>query len=364
MYLLMNKCRIKNWMVIAIIVLFLLVTVTLAQAADTLVTDRAEWEAIVSYEKVFETTQENIEKADEITSLTGLNDQVGDILTFQAINSGLPRGFVLETLQPGAAFTFNDSEDGIPAGSYQMALSIGDINSYEDDDWQLSLIDGVTMMAFGVEIRHSRFAPGESITLYSGAESVGTIDLSSLPIDENNYFLGIVSDVPFDRIVFNEDPDGDDIAIADFRFDTCIPRVEICDGLDNDCNGFIDDGIASTPTTCGTEDCAAATLVTNRTKWEAMLQTIEVFETTQENIEKADEVTTLTGINDHAGRKLTFRAINSGLSRGFAVETLQSGAGFTFNDIEEGGFFETYQMALSVGDINSHEDDDWQLSLL
>ena len=42
--------------------------------------------------------------------------------------------------------------------------------------------------------------------------------------------------------------------------DSCkagTPSAEICDGKDNNCNGTVDDGIASTPTTCGVGVCAA-----------------------------------------------------------------------------------------------------------
>jgi hypothetical protein len=37
----------------------------------------------------------------------------------------------------------------------------------------------------------------------------------------------------------------------------CVPTAEVCDGLDNDCDGVVDDGIASTPTTCGVGACAS-----------------------------------------------------------------------------------------------------------
>ncbi|MBI5550261.1 MAG: hypothetical protein HY911_02050 [Desulfobacterales bacterium] len=36
----------------------------------------------------------------------------------------------------------------------------------------------------------------------------------------------------------------------------CVPTAEVCDGLDNDCDGAVDDGIAATPTTCGVGACA------------------------------------------------------------------------------------------------------------
>ena len=42
--------------------------------------------------------------------------------------------------------------------------------------------------------------------------------------------------------------------------DSCVagsPSAEICDGKDNDCDGVVDDGIASTPTTCGIGECAS-----------------------------------------------------------------------------------------------------------
>ena len=234
MYSLLDRFCSKFRLAIVLSGAFFLFNVSVALAEISLfTTNQAEWESMVSDIEVLETTKENVEKADEVTSLTGLNDYLGRILTFRDVNTRLSRGFVVETLQPGAGFTFNDTEGGIPAEGVQLALSVGDFNDYEDDDWQLSLLDGAAIRAFGIEIRHARFAPGESITLYAGAEPVGIVDLSSLPSEGNEtYFLGIVSDVPFDRIGFNEDPDGDDIAIADFRFGK-ITAAEICSTLGN-----------------------------------------------------------------------------------------------------------------------------------
>ena len=38
----------------------------------------------------------------------------------------------------------------------------------------------------------------------------------------------------------------------------CVPSTEVCDGKDNDCDGQIDEGLTSTPTTCGVGTCASA----------------------------------------------------------------------------------------------------------
>jgi hypothetical protein len=55
-------------------------------------------------------------------------------------------------------------------------------------------------------------------------------------------------------------------------------------------------------------------------------------------------------------------ATNTGLSRSFQVETLTSGAGFTFNDQNGGPLISD---ALSVGDVDDMglENDDWRLTL-
>jgi len=42
--------------------------------------------------------------------------------------------------------------------------------------------------------------------------------------------------------------------------DSCVagtPTTEICDGIDNNCNGTVDDGIAAVATTCGVGECAS-----------------------------------------------------------------------------------------------------------
>ncbi len=189
-----------------------------------LITDPEAWEAMVADLEVFETIAENIVFADEVATTPNLNEQLGSMLTFQAVNSGISADFAIEALETGAGFTFSDTESGVPLLGYEDALSVGDNGNFEDDDWRLSLLGGASMMAFGVEVRESTFVSDESIILYAGGESIGSIDLSTIPVSaSNNYFIGIIVDVPFDAVGFDEDPDGDDIAIADFRFGSITP---------------------------------------------------------------------------------------------------------------------------------------------
>jgi hypothetical protein len=204
---------------------FLLYSVAMSQAAATIVTDLTEWESMVSNVEVFTTVADNIAVADEVISLPGDNSSVGPVLTFQSTNTGLSTGFKVETLESNAEFIFNEGIGSGASDDWRNALSVGNFVTHSDDDWSLSLLNGDKMMAFGIEIRNSRNLTDETITLYlmSNNDTVATFNLSSEPNDNHNLFIGIVSDVPFDRVVFNENPDDDHIAIADFRFASVLP---------------------------------------------------------------------------------------------------------------------------------------------
>ncbi len=223
------QSRIRKGLMLVIGAAFFLVSVSTVRAGVLFYTDSAAWEAAVTDMEVFETTGENIALAEEVNITPVINAQLGPLLTFEADNTGLTASFILETLQTDdsgeqAGFTFNETEQGAAVEGYEDALSVGDVGNWEDDDWALGLLDGASITAFGVEIRQSRFADGERLTIYSGGLAVGEIDLSALPDSGNeDYFLGIISDVPFDSVGFDEDPDDDDIAIADFRFASAMP---------------------------------------------------------------------------------------------------------------------------------------------
>jgi hypothetical protein len=196
-------------------------------------TDLTNWQNALSGYSIesWITTSENIGKANEVTSDPGPNTKVGATLTFDSTNTGLSSSFQVESLQYErlevknieAGFTFDDADGGLAHDDdFNNALSVGDMDDFEDDDWSLSLLSGPSMTGFGVELRDNRFETGESISLYNGASLITTLYFSDyyspLPTSVANNFIGIATDYSFDKIVFNEDAGGDDIAIADFRF--------------------------------------------------------------------------------------------------------------------------------------------------
>ncbi len=188
---------------------------SIAQAqTTTLYTDLLSWEAMVLNSEALITTSTNIALADEVSSPPGADTNVGPILTFDSANTGLSRSFRIESLETNSDFIFNRS-CACPTCCLD-ALNIGG-NSYSDDDWQLSLLNGTSMSAFAVEIRDNQFEPGESISFYSKGTLMDTIDVNTFGSHEF-YFIGVIADYTFDTVVFNEASGGENMGIANFRF--------------------------------------------------------------------------------------------------------------------------------------------------
>ena len=209
--------RIKNTLLVGLIAA--LAMTTAASAVVDFYLNEADWLAAVEDVETLITTDTNVGLATELSSPPSQNTNCGPILTFETVNTGMSQGFQVQTIQSGAWFTFSDGEPAPVKPGFEDALSVGDINNHEDDNWQLLILPGGrSVFAFAFDLRHSQFSTGESMSVYDGLDallgSTTAIPAGGLGSD----FLGFVSSDPFVKIVFDEDPLDDDIAIADFRF--------------------------------------------------------------------------------------------------------------------------------------------------
>ena len=142
-------------------------------------------------------------------------------LTWEAASSGLCRDFALRSLEAGGGITFDDSAERFDLATWKNALSIGDINDHENDDFEFSFGNGDAVYAFGFHFVDNQREDYESLTVYGpGDEVLGILPANLTPLSDGNLsaFIGIVSLVPITRVVFDESTDGDDLAIRDFRF--------------------------------------------------------------------------------------------------------------------------------------------------
>ncbi|MCP5155556.1 MAG: hypothetical protein H6983_15405 [Ectothiorhodospiraceae bacterium] len=194
----------------------MLVFPLIASAAATLHTSLGTFELAVGQSGLFQTTAANIAKADERTTAPGANSGVGPRLTFRAVATGLDIGFSVSAVESQSAFTFDDDEGAGNLPNFDNALSVGDIDNRENDDWRVRVLDGRSLRGFAFTLRDNNGTGGESISLVDAQGNVrATLALPSLAV---NAFVGVTADFDFVEVRFDEDAGGDDTAIADFRF--------------------------------------------------------------------------------------------------------------------------------------------------
>lgn len=118
-------------------------------------------------------------------------------------------------------FTFNDTEG---TSIFQTgALSPGDINNHENDDVTFRITSGPALHGFGFDLLNSiqdGAIPETVQILGAGDVLLGTLAISQSTLGgtDRNIFIGVTSDTPITGIAFDEDSNGDDIAIRNFRF--------------------------------------------------------------------------------------------------------------------------------------------------
>ncbi len=207
----------------------------IATAAATLYTNLSTFNSATNFAaEVFITNDENVGKAEDLELQPGVEslgpntirigtedpDTGQESLTYLREDTGLFYSFRFTATGDVPIITFDDEEGAGNIEAFDNALSPGDIDDGEDDDWRIRLIDPIApMRAFGFELRDNNGSADEKILLWNAeGNEVGYIDLGNYNLPTGNVFLGVVSDEPFVEIRFDEDAGGDDIAVADFYF--------------------------------------------------------------------------------------------------------------------------------------------------
>lgn len=213
----------REFLVVAIAHL-LFIGASTALADTVFYTEEADWLAALSGDvEYFATTAENIALADEVATPPADWEVLEPVLTFQSANTGLSHSFEVATRQPGSQFLYvHDTDHTDTPGLY-----VGQEGTYEDDDWEINVLNGPGITAFAFDlVGNNYYEPpeAEAFEIYDlHGMLLGRIDETtnpSIPTTTDNWsqFLGVVTTEPIGRVFFDEDNRTDDIVIANFRF--------------------------------------------------------------------------------------------------------------------------------------------------
>lgn len=156
--------------------------------------------------------------AREVSSIPTRNTRLGRTLTFDAADTGLARSFQISTLSEPGRVGPNYGFRYVESGSRRF-LNI-DSGTTEDDDFEIRILDGPPLYAIQFEVAGNQDLVGESIIVY-GENDVVLDDISifpGVPPTSTDRRMGIVSEKPITRIVFDEDAEGDAIGLGEIAF--------------------------------------------------------------------------------------------------------------------------------------------------
>ena len=189
-------------------------------------TSEGDWKSTVqstmSYQK-WECTLPNVLLAEEHESFDGPGAGgqwgLGKRITFDGGTTGYPFSFYLENMDgaipanDGGQLVYDDNEGG---GAWNQAISIGDIDNWENDDFEIGITSGNVYAVAFMMVDNGEFT-GEYLQVFAEDVNNNECEIEYFT-DEINGFRGVVSPVPIKRIWFNEDEGGDDIALGDLFF--------------------------------------------------------------------------------------------------------------------------------------------------
>lgn len=182
-------------------------------------------------------------------TFSGNNVDLSPTASFESVDTGLDFSFSVSALEvknsSNARLFFNDIPDGKTfdqIDQFTDVISVGKFNgfpsaygsgtNYDNDDFAIEITAGADVYAIGVYLENNKEnLTQESITIYdsNGVELAVFNNTNGNPIPgysgsyEDNYndaprFIGVVSDTPFTRFVFNEGNGPNDIGLINFRF--------------------------------------------------------------------------------------------------------------------------------------------------
>lgn len=205
-----------------ILLLILLISSKLSLAGTIFFTDESLWLNSVSSPEIFLTSSTNLTSAIEITIEPGFKSFLKNQLTFDSSNTGLSIDFSLSTVQPDAQLLYDDHPYHLPV--WQDSLSIGQINHYEDDDWEINILSN-SINAFGFDLVGNH-GGDDSISFFDSQDNLIS-SFTDLPAPGDYIsFIGVITDDSISRIFYDDDSGYDDIAIANFRFQSAAPVPE------------------------------------------------------------------------------------------------------------------------------------------
>ena len=202
--------------VVILIAISLLAPCRTGSAAVTFFTDEAAWLVEVENVQQLTTGASGIAMSNERSYQPVVDEILGGVLTFDSSNTGLSWSFQLATTQEDYAFVFKGNSD----------LAIGQQSTYDNDDWEIGVHGGPDLRGFAFTLGRNDTNDDEAFQVF---DDTGTLlgSLTDVPVilTPGEVFIGVVSDDPIARIVFDEDSGGDDIFISDFRFATPEPTT-------------------------------------------------------------------------------------------------------------------------------------------
>ena len=192
-------------------------------------TNKTEWELAIeelagqNLVRDFPTTAANILLANEVTTLPEPNAWLGSIITFSGDQTGYPFDFSLRS-ERGYDLVYDDRETNfVPAFqplNQERSISIGDVDDYENDNFEIAIPEWnrrAAVFAIGITVGHNNASSGESVEV-TGVNDFYESFTDAPNCPESHGFLGVISTGPLTTMFFNEDNDGDDIFVRDFRF--------------------------------------------------------------------------------------------------------------------------------------------------